>query len=178
MADLVGLTGKSGTGKTKVCQQIVEAAKSAGFSVFGFYCPAVFDGEEKIAIEVRLLPAGETYLLGSLEKHENWQPIGRWWMDPGVFDLVNDHLKQFEGSDLLLIDEIGPAEIEDHQGWTMAMKLLKENQYKLGIVSFRPAYIQLFKDTFQGIKVIDLAKGSESDLQNLIERFCKPSLWV
>ena len=176
MAELIGLTGKSGAGKTKVCQDIIHVAYSAGLSVFGFYCPGVFNGEEKTGIEVRLLPGEETYLLGSLEKEQkNWQPIGRWWMNPNIFELVNKHLKTFASSDVLLIDEIGPAEIEGHQGWYGAMNVLKENHFQVGIVSFRPAFIHFFKDNYPGIQVIDLDKCNQSDLQDLMMQFCKLS---
>ena len=130
MAELIGLTGKSGAGKTKVCQDIIQVANRADLSVFGLYCPGVFDGEEKIGIEVRLLPGEVTYLLGSLEKQKNWQPIGRWWMNPNVFELVNNHLRTYTSSDLLLIDEIGPAEIEGHQGWCGALNVLKDNHFQ------------------------------------------------
>lgn len=176
MAELIGLTGKSGAGKTKVCQDIIQAAIRAGLSVFGFYCPAVFAEKEKTGIEVCLLPGGGTYLLGSLENRENWLPIGRWWMDPSVFDLVNEHLKKFVRSDLLLIDEVGPAEIEGNKGWPVAMNLLKEGHFQIGVVSFRPAYIEFFKEKYPTMKVLNLDEGGQAEVQNVIARFCKPNL--
>jgi nucleoside-triphosphatase THEP1 len=178
LSNLIGLTGKSGAGKTKACQKIVHAAQNAGLSVFGFYCPAVFNGKDKTGMQVCLLPDGETYLLGTLEKQEGWLSIGRWWMDRSVFERVNDHLKKFNSSDLLLIDEIGPAEIEDKKGWPAALNLLKEDHFQMAVVSFRPAFIEFFNENYSGIKVINLDKGGQAKLRDLMERFCKPKLPV
>ncbi|HSN94845.1 MAG TPA: nucleoside-triphosphatase [Anaerolineaceae bacterium] len=176
MAELIGLTGKSGSGKTKSIQAIIKAAQNAGISLFGFYCPAIFQENEKIGMQVCLLPDGEPQILGLLEKRKNWFPIGQWWMDPDVFELVNDHIKRSVKSDLLIIDEIGPAEIEVNTGWPAAMELLKEDRFKLGIVSFRPAFISFFKEKYPGIKVIDLDEGGQREIDHLIERFCKADL--
>jgi nucleoside-triphosphatase THEP1 len=178
LSKLIGLTGKSGAGKTKACQKIVHAAQNAGFSVFGFYCPAVFDGNEKTGIQVCLLPDEETHLLGTLEKQEGWLSIGRWWMDCSVFKCVNDHLKKYNYSDLLLIDEIGPAEIEDKKGWPAALNLLKEDQFQMAVVSFRPAFIDYFKENFPDIKIINLDEGDQVKLRDFMEWFCKPKLLV
>lgn len=176
MAELIGLTGKSGAGKTQAIQILIKAAQNAGLSVFGFYCPAIFTEKEKTGMQVCLLPNGEIYVLGTLEKRKDWLQIGRWCMDPSVFGLVNDHLKQFVSSDLLLIDEIGPAEIEGKQGWPNALELLKEGRFKLGVVSFRPAFIQYFNENYPGIKVVNLDEGGQSVLSDVMERFCKPNL--
>lgn len=175
MAELIGLTGKSGAGKTNAFQTLAQAAQKAGLSVFGFYCPAVFQDNEKIGINLRLLPGEETFLLGSLEKRETWLQIGRWWMDPSVFDLVNAHLKAFVSCDLLLIDEIGPAEINGKMGWPNALVLLKEDRFQIGVVSFRPAFIGFFKKNYAGIKVVNLEEGGQTLLRDLMERFCKPN---
>ncbi len=176
MAELIGLTGKSGAGKTRLFQEIVNAAKSAGLTVYGFFCPAVLEGEKKVGIEVTLLPGGEVFLLGSLEKRKNWQPIGRWWMDPSVFELANEHLKSFSSSDLLFIDEIGPAEIDGNQGWTEALNLLKEDSFRKGVVAFRPAFIGYFKENYPGIKIINLDEDDQSEIRSLMEQFCKPEI--
>jgi len=176
MAGLIGLTGKSGVGKTQAFQMLIKAAQNAGLSVFGLYCPAIFTEKEKTGMQVCLLPSGEIHVLGTLEKRKGWLQIGRWYMDPSVFALVNDHLQQFVSSDLLLIDEIGPAEIEGKQGWPDALELLKEDRFKLGVVSFRPAFIEFFKENYPGIKVVNLDEGGQSALSDLMKRFCKPNL--
>jgi nucleoside-triphosphatase THEP1 len=178
LSKLIGLTGKSGTGKTKACQKIVHEAQNTGLSVFGFYCPAVFKGKEKTGIQVCLLPDEEIHLLGTLEKQDGWLSIGRWWMDPSIFECVNDHLKKYNYCDWLIIDEIGPAEIENKKGWPAALNLLKEGHFQMAVVSFRPAYIDYFKENFPDIKIINLDKGGQAKLRDLMDRFCKPKLPV
>lgn len=174
MPEMIGLTGKSGVGKTRVCQQIVQAAKTNGFSISGFFCPAVFEDGIKTGINVSLLPGEETYPLATLENRAGWLQIGRWWMDPGVFDLVNEHLKSFTGSTLLVIDEIGPAEIEENKGWPATLDLLHHGCFKFVVVSFRPAYIDFFQKAYPGIKIINLDAGGKLAVENWIKRFSKP----
>ena len=176
MAELIGLTGKSGAGKTKTFQRLISVAQNAGLSVFGFYCPAIFNENEKVGMEVCLLPSGETKILGLLEKRENWIPVGRWWMDPSVFAVVNEHIRKYTGSDLLLIDEIGPAEIEEKKGWPDALALLREARFRMGVVSFRPAFIDYFKENYPEIIIIKLDEGGQSAFSSLLDRFCMPNL--
>lgn len=176
MAELIGLTGRSGSGKTKACKQIVQKAMGSGFSVFGFYCPTVFTDGVKTDILVNLLPDETTYLLGSLENRGDWLQIGRWWMDPSVFNLVNAHLNSFVYSHVLLIDEIGPYEIESNRGWPRAMEMLKESSFEIGVVSFRPAYLNFFMNEYPAMEVVDLEQDGLVQLHTLIAELRKPDI--
>lgn len=175
MAELIGLTGQSGAGKTKAFQTLIQAAENAGLSIFGFYSPAIFSDKEKTGMEVSLLPNKKTNILGTLQKQANWLQVGRWWMDPKVFELVKEHVKTFTGSDLLLIDEIGPAEINEQKGWPEALELLKDDRYRLGVVSFRPAFIGFFKHHYPNIMIINLDEDGLNSWNSLMQHFCKPS---
>ena len=174
MAELIGLTGKSGAGKTKAFQALIQAAQAAGLSIFGFYCPAIFTEKEKTGIQVCLLPSRETFVLGTLAKPNNWLQVGRWWMDPNVFMMANTHLKKFTGSDLLLIDEIGPAEIEGQMGWPDALALLKQDRFRMGVVSFRPAFIEYFKENYPEIRITRILRRQINE-KEMIEG--KPHIW-
>jgi nucleoside-triphosphatase len=46
------VTGERGAGKTAFCARLIELARSAGQQVAGVLSPAVFEGGEKIAIDV------------------------------------------------------------------------------------------------------------------------------
>ena len=47
--------------------------------------------------------------------------------------------------DLLIVDEIGPLELERRQGWVNALNVLREGQFDLAVVVVRPSLIDAFR---------------------------------
>lgn len=170
---LLGLTGKSGMGKTQLCLRLIAEARKMGWNLFGFYCPAIFKNGVKTGIEVRLLPGEEKSQLADSITHEGWLEFGRWWMNPEAFSMVNRHLERFTGTDVLICDEIGPAETEKNMGWPKALHLLKQERYRLAVVSFRPALQNYFLDKFPRIQIINLEEDRDLDLSGLLGKLCK-----
>lgn len=46
--------------------------------------------------------------------------------------------------DVLVVDEIGPLELERGQGWANALNVLDSGQYELAVVVVRPALLDTF----------------------------------
>jgi nucleoside-triphosphatase THEP1 len=129
------LTGKRQVGKTTICRQVADLACELGYNPAGVLAPAVRGKDGlPVAYHALMVSDGEQRLLawtnGDLGK-ENLQPetrnlklskggphTGRYSFDAAVFSWVIESLRVAisQGCDLLIVDEIGPLELEQEKG--------------------------------------------------------------
>jgi nucleoside-triphosphatase THEP1 len=62
---------------------------------------------------------------------------GRFRFDPEIMDWGNDVLAHAAACHLLVVDELGPLEIERGQGWQKAFDALRGNNYAVALVVVR-----------------------------------------
>ena len=66
--------------------------------------------------------------------------------------------------DVLIVDEIGPLELERGQGWANALDVLRAGQFDLAAVVVRPSLIDAFRAAMGGASLSLLALPfSQSD---------------
>ncbi len=138
---LVLLTGPSGSGKTTLCARLAALGGEAGLSVAGILCPAVYEGGLKVAIDQLDLSTGERQRLGERADGASEGTVGRWRMDERVIARGNEILARIADEDLILIDELGPLELEDGGGYRQALSLLDEGRYRRALAVVRPALL-------------------------------------
>lgn len=129
------VTGDIGVGKTTVVGQVVTLARARGYVCAGLWAPAhVVDGR-KVGIEtvdlsngerrrlaVRLLPLATDVPSASREAHKEdsvaSERLGGYTFDPAVLAWANRVLASAVAAqpDLLVVDEIGPLELERNGG--------------------------------------------------------------
>lgn len=140
------LTAPRGAGKTTFCRALADQSRAAGWDVAGLLSPAVFEGGIKTSIDAQNLRTGETRPMARLSTH-NLQPgtftlqLGQWLFDPSVLDWGNRILETCLPCDLLIVDEIGPLELNRSEGWVSAIEILHQPRYRLGVVVVRPECI-------------------------------------
>lgn len=139
------LTGEIGAGKTLACQRLVEEARGRGWDVAGVLSPGVYQNGQKVAIEAVDLRSSERRLLArrrevgavtDVHTHE-------WGFDPTTLAWGNAVFETAVPCDLLVVDEIGPLELEQGKGWVAALAALASRAYRLGVVVLRPALLVL-----------------------------------
>ena len=148
MANLVILYGDSQAGKTRYLEKLVAYYQSLGLEVRGLLSPAVFHEGKKVGIKVRDISTGqERFLAGK-------RPIAIPQMEQQlafVFDeeAVNwgrNVLKSSLPTEVFIIDEIGPLEVNANRGWKEAIGYVMMQQYKLGIVVLRESLHDALRD--------------------------------
>jgi nucleoside-triphosphatase THEP1 len=101
----------------------------------------VFGGGKKVAIDQIDLASGERKRLG--ERVRNGGMVGYWQLDEGVIAWGNQILAGLNDKDLIIIDELGPLELEDGHGFQQALRLLDKRRYRAAVVVVRPALLPL-----------------------------------
>ena len=153
------ITGKRQVGKTTWCASVAHHARINGWNVCGLISPAIFSDGEKVGFDMVDLKSGNSRRLGVLgNTHPDWIQCGQWSIDPSVIAWANDQLKQCPGCDLLILDEIGPMELEQNQGLQEGLRLIDENLVTAAFVVIRPELLAIAKKRWLQARVLEIKK--------------------
>jgi len=139
------LTGPFGSGKTTACRQLADLARQRGLDCAGIVCPARFEGTRKIGIDLFNLRTSECRPLAKVDDQPAALRTTRYRFDADVMAWGAASLDAACPCDLLIVDEIGPLELERRQGWVNALNVLREGQFDLAVVVVRPSLIDAFR---------------------------------
>jgi nucleoside-triphosphatase len=153
---LTFLTGPRGAGKTSFCAEFVLQMQGTGSSIGGFICPAVFDGGKKVGIDLLDVASGERRRLGLRSQNKGDTTIGCWQLDKDVIAWGNQILAGLKNEQIIIIDELGPLELEKGYGYQEALHLLDEGRYRAALVVVRPALLGLARLRWPQAQVLDL----------------------
>ena len=136
---VVLLIAPPGLGKTTACLRAVELAQARKLKVAGVLSWPVYQGQVKTAIALRDISTGQACILARANHAGEGPRVGVWTFDPASVAWGQQVLASLPQCDLLVIDEIGPLELEMGQGLTNALDALRSADYRLGLVTLRPA---------------------------------------
>ena len=141
------LTGPFGSGKTTACRQLADRARQRGLHCAGIVCPARFDGATKVGIDVFDVRTGECRPLAVADDQPSELRTTRYRFHAEAMAWGAAILDTACPCDVLIVDEIGPLELERGQGWVNALKILREGQFHLAVVVIRPGLVDAFRAT-------------------------------
>ena len=171
MAEIILLTGELQSGKTNLCLDIYKLAQEARIRVGGVISPAVFEGNRKIAIDVIDLKSGIRKRLAVLKTpHQTDLETQRWSFYAEVVDWGNNMLKKAVPCDLLMIDELGPLELERGEGWMDGLAVIENADYSTALIVIRPSLVEEAARLWQVSRIIDLDRVT-LDSSQIVEFF-------
>ncbi|HEY76531.1 MAG TPA: DUF2478 domain-containing protein [Thermoflexia bacterium] len=129
------LTGERGVGKTTVCREVVARAKEAGYTCGGLLTLQADEPDGRVVVDVSTGDARP------LTVPEGGMEMGRYRFDPSVLAWGAEAIARAVPCDLLVVDEVGPLEVERGQGWAIALDILRAAQFRLALVVVRPELI-------------------------------------
>ncbi len=138
------LTGERGVGKSSCCHHMAELASARGWDVAGVLSPALFQEGRKIGIQVADLRSGETRALARYRRSA--EPGASCYdFDPASLDWADALVAGAPPCDLLMVDELGPLEMEQGKGLVSALDVLRKGDFRLAVVVVRPSLLDLFQ---------------------------------
>jgi len=147
---IIILTGERDTGKSTVCRETIALAQAKGYTCGGVLTlrrpGGALDVLDVRSGDVRRLTlesdAGPSTSLrpGSGQALRAGPAViqGRFCFDPEVLAWGNAALARAVPCDLLVVDELGPLEMERGHGWTRALDVLRGTDFALALVVVRP----------------------------------------
>jgi nucleoside-triphosphatase THEP1 len=131
------LTGERGVGKTTICQKTVALAQSKNYVCHGILTLSLPNGERDV-VDVG---SGDRRQLTVGPDAEQVVIQGRFRFDPETLAWGNRVLSHAHECQLLVIDELGPLEIERGGGWYKAFYALQRNDHALAVAVVRPELV-------------------------------------
>ena len=136
-AHIVILTGERGAGKSTVCRETIALAQARGYTCGGLLTLRHPDG----ALDVLDVRSGDVRRL-TLEPETSPAVIqGRFRFDPETLAWGNVVLARAWPCHLLVVDELGPLEMERGAGWLKAFDVLHRPDFTLALVVVRPELV-------------------------------------
>lgn len=156
------ITGWRGAGKTTFCQQFLKLAEKMNWDVAGILSLAVFDGNEKVAIDALDIRSGEHRNLAAHHPHgADDVVIKRWFFDPQTLAWGNRILEVGCPCDVLVVDELGPLEFVQSTGWVKALDVIEKGDYALAMIVIRPELLEQAIERFQPSRLIEIHQTGE-----------------
>jgi nucleoside-triphosphatase THEP1 len=145
------ITGSQGSGKTTSLIKLTKHLKDEGLSVGGIIAHGFWNNNERTGFELENIQTGEKIILCQTNPAKGWAKFRRFYFNPEGFDFGNKVLDpaNLDKTEIIVIDEVGPLELED-KGWAQAIKSLLKTTGKPVIFVVRES---LTKDIIKHFKI-------------------------
>jgi nucleoside-triphosphatase len=153
MNRIVLITGERGVGKTFLCQKVVEEAQRAGHSCAGLLSPPRSEVQQKEGIGLLDVRSGEERPLATADDASHGLRWGRYRFATSTLEWGSRVLAEATPCDLLVVDELGPLELETGQGLVKALDVLVQGDYALALVVVRPELIGALQERLPGHEI-------------------------
>lgn len=162
------LSGPREIGKTTFLKQLIEQTQDLHIRVAGVISPAVVENGQKTAIDLVDLSTGSVKRLANLRQTEN-QGIytERWAFSTESLEWGNQLLVASIPCDLLIVDELGPIELERGQGWQNGVLALSSNQFLTAVVVIRPELLGKAFSLWPQARLIEITQRNEAGLAQM-----------
>lgn len=174
---LIIISGKVGAGKSSLVARLVSGFADLGWQIRGVRSPAIFENGEKVGIAAIDLSTNVNKRLAG--KNEKKSPLSDhpliWRFDEEVLQWGNQVFANAVPCDLLVVDEIGPLELERGQGWQNVLAALDSRRYHLAILVMRPALLESALSRWHWGEVVMVQNVSEIGVfaAQLLKRWTK-----
>jgi nucleoside-triphosphatase len=133
------ITGDIQIGKTTLCLEVMRQAEQQGIDTAGVLSPAVFKKGRKVGIDVLNVRTGVKRRLAVLRGEESRKlETRRWSFIQEAVDWGNKVLQDSIPCSILIVDELGPIELEEQQGWVEGVKAVDSREFKACLLVIRP----------------------------------------
>ena len=165
------LSGAREIGKTTFLKTLLEQAALLKLDAAGVISPAFFSAGEKKGIDLLEVRSGITKRLANLRESETCGiQTERWAFSSEVLDWGNQVLGNSCPCDLLIVDELGPIELERGQGWQNGIRALSSGNYQTAVVVIRPELVEKAFQIWPNARLIQIIQKNHRNQHNQIER--------
>lgn len=136
------VTGKVQGGKTSYLSELTKNLKKRDLKVTGFLSRGSFESGERSGFHLQNIQNGFELPLASVRETPGWTRYRRFWFNPDAFRLGQEWISAslMEDPDVVVIDEIGPMELEG-SGWAASLEILEHPPLPIQVWSVRESLI-------------------------------------
>jgi len=165
------LSGTREIGKTTLLIKLVERARLMHILAAGVISPPVYSEGKKVGIDLMDVKTGVKKKLADLRRNDSSGMFTDHWsfLDESL-NWGNELLGQCTPCDLLIVDELGPIELERGQGWQNGLTAIASNDYQVAVLIIRPELISTSKIIWPQAQVLQIDEKSDQTAKIIIER--------
>ena len=168
---IIIITGEIRQGKTTFVLNLAELLRLENRKVAGIVAIGRDADGNREGFDLLNISTGETTFLCSNTFQENCKQIGRYYFDPSGFSTGIEWLQSSLQThpEMIIIDEIGPLELQD-KGWTQAISILLNESKTLQIWVIRKGLVNtiLSKWKIKDALVIDIANETIDTVMQVV----------
>lgn len=162
---LILLTGEQDAGKSLTCHLLMTTARAAGRDVAGVLSLGTYHQKEKIGYMV--MDARTEAFRALATRRQNDTPgevhTQRWTFFKDALAWGNGLLEDACPCDILIVDELGPLELERGEGWQAGIAALDSRAYQVAVAVVRPSLLAIATTRFAPCNVVKIASPAEKD---------------
>ena len=164
------ITGPPGLGKTTVIRMVMKVLEAEGFRAGGIYCPEVRDGGRRHGFEIIDVLSGARGLLSHV-RQPTGPRIGKYRVNLEALSRIGVHAIEtaVENADYIVIDEVGPMELQGRSFQLAVLKALESSKPVIGILHWKMRHpiIDLIK-TRKDVKIYQLTKENRTTMHRVL----------
>lgn len=137
------ITGPRGAGKSGILAETVDALKKEGVAAGGISAPGLWRDGKRYGFDAVNLGTGERAELCRKDGPDDWPRVGQFRFRPEGIEFGRGALalSRLKGANLVVIDEIGPWELEGG-GWAPELELLLKERKKVILLVVRKELLE------------------------------------
>jgi len=163
------ISGKQRQGKTTFLKEVITQLEKENISFDGIIAEGIDHNSKREGFNLIHLKTHKSYSLATTTPTANFSQYGRFYFDKAVFAKINGLLRNTTAN-FIIIDEVGPLEIQD-KGWASAIeKLLEMNIPMIWVV--RKSLLAPVTDHWQisQAQVFDIGKYTPDKVVNAVKK--------
>jgi nucleoside-triphosphatase THEP1 len=162
---LILLTGEQDAGKSLTCHLLMTTARAAGRDVAGVLSLGAYHQKEKIGYMVMDAHTEAFRPLAAPRRDDQPDSVHtqRWTFFKDALDWGNGLLEDACPCDILIVDELGPLELERGEGWQAGIAALDSRAYQVAVAVVRPSLLAIATERFAPCSVVQIASPAEKD---------------
>ncbi len=165
----LALIGERGTGKTSLLLDLIKSFHKKEVEVAGIISRGIFNNGVKVAIEAVDIESGEGHVLARLTTDVKTDlQYGDWSFYLQTIDWANQRLTKITQTDILIVDEIGPMELDQDGGFQAGLSLFDRSNFRIGILTARPKCVDALSNRFPGLQFYSVTFGDKNQLYEQI----------
>jgi len=167
------LSGEVESGKTTVLQNFVAEIRAQKIRLDGFLSLRVMDGNETAGYDLADIQEGESRPFLRRTGADDWQKVGPYYVLPGGLAQAEKIIRRSRETDFLIVDEIGPLELEGKGLWPFLKNALFNERRRILVVVRKSLLREFLKNLAPvRIKMIDGADAGSlgkivNDIKNI-----------
>lgn len=162
---IIFLTGERDSGKTLVCERVIDMLSGASNSITGIVSPGRYENGKKTGIFCINIANREKRLLAYLSPGwDSINPERDWQFSQEALIWGNKLLGRSVPTDLLVIDELGFLEFENNEGWTNGLGAIDSGKYQYALIVVRPTLIKKALDRFPDARFITISSPEDREI--------------